>query len=62
MYKLINSKLVNSRFQSSAGWWFKKKIFRHFNTVCLWKTFAILLAKNSVKKLNIFPSTSAFAY
>lgn len=62
MYNLNNGKLINSVFQSLAGWWFKKKIFRHFNIVCLWKTFAILLAKNSVKNLNVFPSTSAFAY
>ena len=62
MYNLNNGKLINSIFQSLTGWWFKKKIFRHFNIVCLWKTFAILLAKNSVKNLNVFPSTSAFAY
>lgn len=60
MYNL-NGKLINSIFQSLAGW-FKKKIFRHFSIVCLWKIFEILLAKNTVKNLSIFPSTSAFAY
>lgn len=60
MYNL-NGNLINSIFQRLAGWWFKK-IFRHFNIVCLWKTFEILLAKNSIKNLSIFPSTSAFAY